>query len=355
MDLPQVALPIATGTLPQLQSGDAPALDAAVDGIDFAALLALGLNLPQASCDPKLADSELATTEKPHESDPATQPGDLTGLLNQVPVHAQTAAPVIAAVQVQTPSLPTSTGAQAGARKDGGAQIEATDTATRAEKVAASPANLAAERATSLDAAAHGPSLTGAVAARAETHPDFSPANLTDTLSQLDAHAHAAPQVLPSLLPVETRPAATQPSALLEVAAPISDQGFADALSRQVVWMVDKDAQVAELRINPPDLGPVEVRLTLKGDEAQAQFVAVHAEVRDAIESSLTRLREALAQSGIQLGDASVSAESFANQARQDHGASQPRYGSGTLGTEIGQPRIEARISAGRGLVDTFA
>lgn len=75
--------------------------------------------------------------------------------------------------------------------------------------------------------------------------------------------------------------------------------------------MVDKDAQIAELRINPPDLGPVEVRLTVSGDQASAKFVSAHAEVREALETSIARLRESFAEAGIQLGEASVSAESF--------------------------------------------
>ena len=63
----------------------------------------------------------------------------------------------------------------------------------------------------------------------------------------------------------------------------------------------------ARLRLNPAHLGPVEVRLSIQHDQASIQFAAHHGQVREAIETALPRLREMLAQEGIQLQNASVS------------------------------------------------
>jgi flagellar hook-length control protein FliK len=121
--------------------------------------------------------------------------------------------------------------------------------------------------------------------------------------------------------------------------------------------MADKDAQVAELHINPPDLGPVEVRLHLSGDEASVQFTSAHAEVRSAIESSIARLREAMAQAGIQLGDASVSAESFRQQTahHSGSGAGRPGYRAAAEPGERAWSRTPIAEGVRRGLVDLFA
>ncbi len=149
----------------------------------------------------------------------------------------------------------------------------------------------------------------------------------------------------------------SQPSAMLEVGAPVDGPDFAQALSQQVVWMADKDAQIAELRINPPELGPVEVRLQISGDEAVVQFASAHADVRNAIEAALARLRESMAQAGIQLGDASVSAESFREQDAHHSGAGEGRSGY-RHDAERGEPAwVPAPIATGvrRGLVDLFA
>ena len=148
-----------------------------------------------------------------------------------------------------------------------------------------------------------------------------------------------------------------QPSALLDVQAPVSEPGFAQALTRQVVWLVDKDAQVAELRINPPELGPVEVRLTLTQDSAACEFVSPHAEVRAAIESAIARLREAMAEAGIQLGEASVSAESFSAPADQQSQSRNSRngYREAPFPGHHDARRSDRQAVTGRGLVDVFA
>jgi flagellar hook-length control protein FliK len=113
--------------------------------------------------------------------------------------------------------------------------------------------------------------------------------------------------------------------------------------------------QVAELHLNPPELGPLQITLTLSNDQASAQFVSQHAAVREAIETAMPRLREMLAEGGITLGNANVSAESFGGQTqpRQD---ARSYLSSGTSEADRG---IEFRMTQTprtmRGLVDIFA
>lgn len=87
--------------------------------------------------------------------------------------------------------------------------------------------------------------------------------------------------------------------------------GWDGALGQKVVWLVNQRHQMAEMQLNPPNLGPLEVKITIANDQASALFVSQHAAVRDAIEAALPRLREMLAENGITLGNAQVSAESF--------------------------------------------
>ena len=110
-------------------------------------------------------------------------------------------------------------------------------------------------------------------------------------------------------------------------------------------------------RINPPELGPVEVRLKLSGDEATVQFVSAHADVRNAIEAAVSRLRESMAQAGISLGETSVSAESFREQAGQDseHRGSRSGYGAERDEAEPAWSRTAISSGVRRGLVDLFA
>lgn len=108
---------------------------------------------------------------------------------------------------------------------------------------------------------------------------------------------------------------ATQTSARVAAPmnAPFASQAWRNELGDRLVWMVGQRSQSAELILNPPALGSIEVRLNLNlaGNEAGAQFFSNNANVREALESAFPRLREMLAGAGINLGQASVSQESF--------------------------------------------
>jgi len=98
------------------------------------------------------------------------------------------------------------------------------------------------------------------------------------------------------------------------VEAPVRSQAFAAEFSDKVVWLAGEKSQWASISLNPPQMGAIEVRLSLTGGDAGAQFYSPHPAVRDAIEAALPRLREMLAQSGITLGDSAVQGEAFSRR-----------------------------------------
>jgi flagellar hook-length control protein FliK len=137
------------------------------------------------------------------------------------------------------------------------------------------------------------------------------------------------------------------------------DAGWDNALGQKVLWMVSQQQQVAELTLNPPDLGPLQVVLSISNDEASATFVSQHADVRQALEAALPRLKEMMAESGITLNSATVSQEG----ARQQSGFDQQNHSGGQRGgrAHIAGPEVSAGVARiplepGRSrLVDTFA
>ena len=131
------------------------------------------------------------------------------------------------------------------------------------------------------------------------------------------------------------------------------------ALAQKVTWMSNQQMQVAQLQLNPPDLGPMEVTLTLgTGPDAETriEFTSPHLAVREALQSALPQLREMMEGSGITLGSTTVSAESFQQQSqsgRQDNP-------SGRSSDNLSQnsPEMAARSITTRshdGMVDIFA
>jgi flagellar hook-length control protein FliK len=132
------------------------------------------------------------------------------------------------------------------------------------------------------------------------------------------AAVDAVPGTTGGVLPASAAPAAPGASdvrvASTQVATPFGRPEWANAMNERVTWLVGQRMQSADIQINPPQLGPVEVRITIQHDQANVYFTAQNSAVREAIQAALPRLNEMLAQGGLSLGQASVGAESFAGQ-----------------------------------------
>jgi hypothetical protein len=84
---------------------------------------------------------------------------------------------------------------------------------------------------------------------------------------------------------------------------------FAERMHQQLSVMISNHAQHARIAVNPPELGPVEIRVSVVGDEATVHLAASHAATREALEDALPRLRAAFSDSGIALENAGVFSE----------------------------------------------
>ncbi|MDJ0741308.1 MAG: flagellar hook-length control protein FliK [Gammaproteobacteria bacterium] len=91
------------------------------------------------------------------------------------------------------------------------------------------------------------------------------------------------------------------------VPQPVGHRTWPDAVAERVTWMLHGDQQSARLKLNPPHLGPLEVRVSVSQDQTQVAFLAQHAAVRDVLEAALPRLREMFDQASLQLVRADVS------------------------------------------------
>ena len=104
-------------------------------------------------------------------------------------------------------------------------------------------------------------------------------------------------------------------------------------------------------------MGPLRVRLSIEGGEANVAFVAQHSITRDAIEQALPRLREMLAENGLSLGETSVGGEDVAEGQRDsDRPQDQAVAASASDDVELETALQDspARQRAANGLVDTF-
>lgn len=139
------------------------------------------------------------------------------------------------------------------------------------------------------------------------------------------------------------------------IQAPLRSPAFANEFGDRLVWMVNRHVQSAELTLNPPQLGAVEVRLSMHGNEAGAQFYSANPQVREALDQAMSKLREIMAGAGITLGQATVSDQGFARQdqaAREQKAVIAPA-GDETLPVQAGT--LSLRPGVGLGLVDLYA
>jgi flagellar hook-length control protein FliK len=84
-------------------------------------------------------------------------------------------------------------------------------------------------------------------------------------------------------------------------------QRFSPVMKQQLITMVSNGIQQAEIRLDPPELGHLTVKIQIHGDQTQVQFNVAQSQTRDIVEQAMPRLRDMLAQEGLQLTDSQVS------------------------------------------------
>lgn len=149
------------------------------------------------------------------------------------------------------------------------------------------------------------------------------------------------------------------------LSARVGTEAWENQVGQKVVYMVGSEEQTASLTLNPPDLGPLQVVLSVTNDQASVTFSANQEEVRQALENALPRLREMMGESGIALGNATVNAgmpdsgQAREQAARNGSGFSGNGRGRGDGGHAVeetaSRPVTRTAVLGDRGMVDTFA
>jgi flagellar hook-length control protein FliK len=141
-----------------------------------------------------------------------------------------------------------------------------------------------------------------------------------------------------------------------ELKAPVGTIEFAPALGSQLSVMVRDGVEHAQLKLNPADMGPIEVRISLDGTQAQVDFSAANAATRQALQEAVPALASALRESGLTLSGGGVF-----EQARERRNDSRPDFADARQGGGDGaaDPLAGGLPASGstrpRGVVDLYA
>lgn len=135
-------------------------------------------------------------------------------------------------------------------------------------------------------------------------------------------------------------------------------------LGEKIRWMVNARNTMAEIRLDPPELGSMQVRVNVAGDAASVSFVVQSQQAKEALADAMPKLRDMLSQQGIELGDAQVRKDNSSGQdnGQQLAGDSHQGQGAGNRGENDGLDDtdgmrvIEQSISrADKGGIDFYA
>jgi flagellar hook-length control protein FliK len=202
--------------------------------------------------------------------------------------------------------------------------------------------------------------MAAATAGQAATERQSDAAKITERVSDLMNSpafrpAPHAPLDAANIAPVIDNPAANR------LAPSVGTTAWAQALGEKIVWMAAGAQQTASLTLNPPNLGPMQVVLHVSNDQATASFFSAQPEVRQALETAFPRLREMMNDAGIQLGEATVSADTPRQNDTPERQAQRgapfiPPFIGGNDAVSSGLQTVQGTaLQSGRGLIDTFA
>ena len=151
-----------------------------------------------------------------------------------------------------------------------------------------------------------------------------------------------------------SQPATPQVARMLALDIPFQQRGWDQVLGQRIQWLVRENVQEARLRLNPRELGVVDIRIQVDGDRAHLQFASAQPNVREALDAALPRLREMFAEGGITLGEVSIGRENpGGNGTSRDQGFDGD---SGTDESEQGGNDPNVRSTAmGQSLLDLYA
>jgi flagellar hook-length control protein FliK len=119
----------------------------------------------------------------------------------------------------------------------------------------------------------------------------------------------------------------------------VFQKDFSVNMKEKVMVMINQKIQQADIQLDPPELGNVQVRVNLQGDTASVSFIVQNSQAKDALEQQMGKLKDMLAESGVDVGEAHVQQQDQKASSEQENGQqsgqSQQQGQEGLMSEEI--------------------
>ena len=145
---------------------------------------------------------------------------------------------------------------------------------------------------------------------------------------------------------------------VLAITKPLAHPEWNRDLGERIVWMANRAIPTAEIKLNPPQLGPISVRIDVADDQATVVFTAQHVSTREAIEASMPRLREMMSAQQLNLVEVSIFQGSSSDQSRspsQNFAQTAQDRGQGAAIDEVEQEIDSGQAIVSKGLLSIYA
>ncbi len=168
-------------------------------------------------------------------------------------------------------------------------------------------------------------------------NPDFALLNSKAALNKLAETTMAAATLDKTAPAVDVKPAiisaaveamarlteAQSPAArafVVQTGVPVTvgSPQWSQAVGDKVLWLAAQNVSAAEIRLDPPELGPMQVKVSVNQDQASVTFSSSHPAVREALDQQLNRLREMFSEQGLNLVNVDVSDKSFSKREQEE-------------------------------------
>ena len=184
-------------------------------------------------------------------------------------------------------------------------------------------------------------------------------ANLSQSLSSQEIETL---QQIPKELTVKPMTATTPSTAdnsvkaQLMVSTPFQQgqTGWSQDVGEQLTWMSKQGIKEAEIHLDPPELGPLQVKVTVEKDQAHVSFVVQHSSVREALDQNAMRLREMFEAEGLNLANLDVSDQSQQRESQGEGGSSAETSIAAQQGEESDSINNKESNKSSIRLVDAF-
>ncbi|MGF1911087.1 flagellar hook-length control protein FliK [Vibrio kasasachensis] len=136
-----------------------------------------------------------------------------------------------------------------------------------------------------------------------------------------------------------------EPTAQPQPTMQLNREMASEQVSERIQMMMSKNLKNIDIRLDPPELGRMQIRMNMNGDNATVHFTVANQQARDIVEQAMPRLREMLAQQGLQLGDTSVQQQASGQQQGQYATSNEDGTGQGnSIQSTNGEENLEPDV-----------